>query len=576
MSTLDLSILIIYLVIAIGIGIYASRTANQSTSNFFLSGRGMPWWLLGMSMVATTFAADTPNLVTDIVRQNGIAGNWVWWAFCLTGMLTVFIYARLWQTSGVMTDIEFYELRYSGKKAEFLRGFRAVYLGLIFNVMVMATVTLAMIKIASILIPFDPTYIVMIGLGITLLYSLLGGLRGVLLTDFFQFLLAMTGSIGAAVYVLSLPEIGGLDALFSHPNVTSKLDLIPSIDSELFIMGFIIPLSIQWWASWYPGAEPGGGGYIVQRMLAAKSSGDAIGATLLFNIAHYALRPWPWMIVALASLIIYPTVADIQTAFPNVDVSLIGDDIAYPAMIKLLPSGLLGVVIASLVAAFMSTISTHLNWGASYLVNDVIKRFWKPTADEKTLVRWGQLSMLGLCILTIVISLYLETALKAFQFIVLMGAGTGLIFILRWFWWRINAITEIVAMGVSFIVAITLRQLDAFSPAIELVISVTITTIAWILTALNTEETDESVLQSFVEKIKPGGPGWRKFTTDSEEKWTIPQGIYAMIAGTIMVYSVIAAVGYGLMGAMTNMAIAILISAISTYIVTVNWKTLRQ
>lgn len=576
METLDFIIVVIYLLIAIGIGIYASKTAGQSTTNFFLSGRGMPWWLLGMSMVATTFAADTPNLVTDIVRQNGISGNWVWWAFCLTGMLTVFIYARLWQRSGVMTDIEFYELRYSGPIAEFLRGFRAIYLGLIFNVMVMATVTLAMIKIASILIPYDANTVVIIGLGITLVYSMLGGLRGVLLTDFFQFLLAMTGSIGAAIYVLNLPEVGGLDGLLTHANVTPKLDLIPPVNSELFIMGLIIPLSIQWWASWYPGAEPGGGGYIVQRMLAAKSSDDAVGATLLFNVAHYALRPWPWIIVALASLIIYPTIADLQAAFPAVDTDLIKDDIAYPAMVKLLPSGLLGVVIASLVAAFMSTISTHLNWGASYLVNDVIKRFWKPDASEKSLVIWGQISMLILCVLTVLISLVLENALDAFQFIVLMGAGTGLIFILRWFWWRINAQTELVAMVASFIIALTLRYGDWFNDAMNLVVSVTLTTVVWVVTAFKTTPTDESVLKQFVERIKPGGPGWKHFTDESGESWRVPQGIYAMLSGTVTVYGLIFVTGYALMGDIIYLSVAILISGISAYIVTVNWKSLRQ
>ena len=338
----------------------------------------MPWWLLGISMVATTFSADTPNLVADIVRGNGVAGNWVWWAFCLTGMLTVFVFAHLWKRSGVMTDLEFYELRYSGPPAKFLRGFRALYLGVIFNVLIMATVCLAAMKIGAVMLGIEPWKILLWSSIVIVIYSSFGGLKGILYTDFFQFFMAMVGTIFAAIWIVGLPEIGSLEKLFAHPSVAPKLEMIPDMTNwDTFITLLIIPLAVQWWSSYYPGAEPGGGGYVAQRMLAAKDEKNALVATLIFNVTHYALRPWPWIIIALASLVIFPSLADIQRSFPDVDPSLMGDDLAYSAMLTFLPKGLLGLVIASLAAAFMSTISTHLNWGASYLTHDFYKRFCK-------------------------------------------------------------------------------------------------------------------------------------------------------------------------------------------------------
>jgi Na+/proline symporter len=361
---IDYLIIGAFLLVILGIGLYTSRSASKNTSEFFLSGRSMPWWLLGFSMVATTFSTDTPNLVTDIVRDQGVAGNWVWWAFLLTGLLTVFVFARLWRKSGVDTDMGFYELRYSGKPAAFLHEFRAIYLGLIFNVLAMSGVTLAAIKIGQVMLGINPVTIVVVAGLVTVFFSALGGFKGVIYTDFILFIAAMGGSIGAAYFIVNQPDIGGLHALITHENVAPKLGMLPSFDNtEAVILLLIIPLAIQWWSSWYPGAEPGGGGYVAQRMLAAKNEAHAVGATFFFNIMHYAFRPWPWILVALASLIRYPDVAAIAEAFPAVEAGKLGNDLAYSAMLTQLPAGLLGLVLASLGAAYISTLSSHLNWG---------------------------------------------------------------------------------------------------------------------------------------------------------------------------------------------------------------------
>ena len=457
LSTLDWSILIVFFVILLSIGFFASKKAGKSVNEFFLSGRNMPWWLLGISMVATTFSADTPNLVTDIVRTNGVSGNWVWWAFLLTGMLTVFVYAKLWRRSEVLTDLEFYELRYGGKGAAFLRGFRAVYLGVFFNIMIMASVCLAGIKIGSVMLGLTPTQTLLIASSVTVLYSSLGGLKGVILTDFFQFTLAMIATFWAAAVIVNLPEVGGLGELISHPEILPKLDLIPDIsDRELFLVVFLLPIAVQWWSVWYPGAEPGGGGYVAQRMLSAKDENHAVWATLLFNFMHYAVRPWPWILIALASLIVFPNLDDLQLAFPEISKSIIGHDLAYPAMMTLLPSGLLGLLLASLAAAFMSTIASHLNWGSSYVVNDFYKRFFEPEASEKKLVLLGRITTVLLMLFSCLVALLLSNALQAFAILLQIGAGTGLLFILRWFWYRINIYSEISAMIISFLVGLNL------------------------------------------------------------------------------------------------------------------------
>ena len=517
-SNLDWTIIFFFFIIFIIIGLINLKKSGESSKEFFLSGRNMPWWLLGISMVATTFSADTPNLVTNIVREDGISGNWVWWAFLITGMMTVFFYAKLWRRSKVLTDLEFYELRYSGKAATFLRAFRAIYLGIFFNVMIMATVCLAGIKIGGILLGLSPFECVFYSSLITVIYSSLGGLRSVIVTDLIQFILAMIGSIWACVYVLNLNEIGGLNQLFSHVNVIDKINFLPDFnDKENLITIFIIPIAVQWWAVWYPGAEPGGGGYLAQRMLSAKDEKNAVYATLLFNVAHYALRPWPWIIIALSSLIIYPSLVDISSAFPNVDKSIIGNDIAYPAMLSLLPSGLLGLVLASLIAAYMSTISSHLNWGASYISIDFYKRFINLNASEKQVVFIGRISTILLMILAGFVALRLSDALDAFQILLQIGAGTGSIFLLRWFWWRVNAYSEITGMIISFLLAIYFQWFHQeitgqnLKPYIELLLSISITTVSWILVTLITKPTDNDKLLSFYNKIKPYGIGWKSF-----------------------------------------------------------------
>ncbi len=571
LTLLDWSFVIGFLLISLGIGIYTSRK-NKSASEFFAAGGKMPWWLLGVSMVATTFSTDTPNLVTDIVRQNGVSGNWAWWAFLLTGMLTVFVYARLWKKSGVITDVEFYELRYSGKAAKFLRGFRAIYLGLLFNVLIMASVTLAAIKIGGVLLGISPVQTVIIAGTITVVYSALGGLRGVLITDFLQFFLSIGGAIVAAVVALNHPKVDGLSNLLQHENVADKLNFLPSFDQpELFLMIFLIPLLVQWWSVWYPGAEPGGGGYIAQRMFAAKDEDNSIKAVLFFNVAHYALRPWPWIIVALCSLVVFPDLASFETAFPATS-GIISHDMGYPAMLTFIPAGLLGVVVTSLIAAYMSTISTHLNWGASYLVNDYYKRFVNRQSSEKQDVNAGRIFTVILMFISMVLALFLENALRTFEILLQIGAGTGLIYILRWFWWRVNAHSEIAAMVLSFLIAIYfgfLHEPLGFEKLLawqELVIGVGSTTFVWILVSYLSPETSEEVLKQFIRKVNPGGPGWNRIYSkmdavvnpSDEGKWKVPVGILCMIAACIGVYCFLFATGSFLYG---NYVTATILSA---------------
>ena len=546
LSTLDWTIVGAYITLSLIVGIWASKQAGTDTKSYFLAGRNMPWWLLGVSMVATTFSTDTPNLVTDLVRQNGVSGNWGWWAFLLTGMLTVFVYANLWRRSGVLTDIEFYELRYSGKPAAFLRGFRALYLGLVFNVLVMGAVSLAAVKFGEIVLGLPGWVTLTIACSITLAYSTLGGLKAVIITDFVQFILAMVGSIWGMFYIIGLPEIGGLSNLISHSNVVDKLSLIPDLSNpNAWVPVLLVPLAVQWWASYYPGAEPGGGGYIAQRMFSAKDEKNAVAATFFFNVAHYALRPWPWILIALASLVVFPELSDIQKAFPNLPADKLGHDVAYPAMLTLLPSGLLGLVAASLIAAFMSTMSTQLNLGASYLVNDFYHRFICPDASEKQLVRAGRLFTVISIILGGGLGLLLTSAGQAFTLLLMIGAGTGMIYILRWFWWRINAYTEIVAMISSIIIA---GYFNFGNSALEgwekIVIGALLTTIVWISATYFTPPDDEETLRNFVKKVNPGGPGWAKYSDGiSTEPWPVPHGILSMVLGCTAVYGFLLGVG---------------------------------
>ncbi len=597
-QTLDYIIIFGFFAIVLFIGIYVSKKSGKSSSEYFLSGRTMPWWLLGLSMVATTFSTDTPNLVTDLVRTNGVSGNWGWWCFLVTGMLTVFVYAKLWRKSNVKTDLEFYELRYGGKAASFLRKFRAVYLGVIFNVITMSAVTLAAIKIGGVMLGLEPWVTVVAAGLITVVFSALGGFKGVVYSDFLLFFVAMAGAIGAAYYLVNLPEVGGIQAIIENENVKDKMSILPDMsDTKAVITLLVIPLAVQWWSSWYPGGEPGGGGYIAQRMLAAKNENHAIGATFFFNIMHYALRPWPWILVALASLVVYPDIASIHEAFPNVAADKLGHDLAYSAMLTKLPSGLLGIVLASLVAAYMSTISTQLNWGSSYIVFDFYKQQINPNASEKQMVAVGRISTAVLMVLSAFLALAMQNAMGIFNLLLSFGAGTGLIFILRWFWWRINAWSEITAMFASGILAILLETTSLREALFgvesgllpewgELPFIMVVTTVIWLTATFVTQPETKEVLRSFYQKIQPGGPGWSKVVDEAEldnvqivesnEKWSVPSGITAMLLGVVLIYSIMFATGYWIYGE-TNLALILTgVSVLSGIFLIKAWNRIKD
>jgi SSS family solute:Na+ symporter len=598
LQTIDWVIVGIFFIIVLAIGWVASKTAGKSSSEFFLGGRGMPWWLLGISMVACTFSADTPNLVTGMVRENGVAKNWAWWAFLITGMVTVFIYAKLWRRSGVMTDLEYYEKRYSGKAASFLRGFRAIYLGLFFNVLIMGSVTLAAIKIGGVMLGLDPWVVVVGASTVVVIYAALGGIKGVIWADFFQYGIAMFGAVYAAIVALRQPEVGGLNNLLSSLADTGKLSLIPDFtDASVYIPLLIIPVAVQWWAVWYPGAEPGGGGYIAQRMLAAKNEKNAIGATLLFNFMHYAIRPWPWIIVALASIMIYPDLASIKAEFPTIADKYLKDDIAYPVMLSKLSPGWLGLVVASIIAAYMSTIGTHLNWGSSYVVNDFYKRFVKPDATETQMVAMGRITTVILMVLAGTVSLtFLDNATEAFNILLLSGAGSGAIYILRWFWWRINAWTEIVAMIVATVVGVILvvfvedatvanNVLDGFT--MKLLISISCTTVAWISTTFLTKPENKETLRTFYRLTLPGGPGWKRVVEDAEadgdminegnkgQPWEMPIQLLLVFIGCVVIYSSLFAIGNFLYGNTLTASIMLVVAALGTVFLFKSFGKLR-
>lgn len=595
-TNLDWLIIFLFFAISLGIGIYVSKSSGKSANEYFLSGRSMPWWLLGLSMVATTFSTDTPNLVTDIVRSNGVSGNWVWWAFLITGLLTVFVYAKLWRRSNVSTDLEFYELRYGGKPARFLRKFRAIYLGIVFNVITMSAVTLAAIKIGGIMLGLEPWQTVITAGLVTVTFSAIGGFKGVVYTDVILFFVAIGGAIGAAFYLVNLPEVGGIEALLSNENVSDKISILPDFsDTNALIALLIIPLAVQWWSSWYPGAEPGGGGYIAQRMFAAKNENHAIGATFFFNIMHYALRPWPWILVALASLVVFPDLDSIQQAFPNITEDKLGNDLAYPAMLTKLPTGLLGLVLASLISAYMSTISTQLNWGSSYIVYDFYQTQINPSASQKQLVAVGRISTVLLMVLSTLLALLLQNAMQLFNLLLVFGAGTGLIFILRWFWWRINAWSEITAMVASGLISLTLTipsikstlfGLEGIMPGwAEFPFVVAVTTILWLLITFITPSEDESVLRAFYKKTQPGGPGWAKIIDkaqkdgvellDDNKTWSVPAGIVAMLLGCSMIYSIMFCTGYFIYGNLRLAFPLLALAIVSGYLLIKIWGKIK-
>ena len=522
--------------------LFFGKRAGKSTSEFFASGRSVPWWLAGLSMVATTFSSDTPNWVTEQVRKFGVAGNWQWWAFVLTGVSTVFYFARLWRRSGVMTDLEFYELRYSGAAAGVVRGFRAVYLGLFFNCFIMGTVMLAACKIANILFGLPPWQTILICGVLNVIFATVAGLWGVLVIDMIQFFIKMTAVIAAAYFSLievarrtgaGTSALAGLHRLVdllgsrqvnftegSQPvmsaiNGTGQpiLNILPNFAmGDLALAIFILPIAVGWWANWYPGAEPGGGSYIAQRMLASKSEKDSLGGTLFFNLAHYVLRPWPWIITALCSIVVFPELKDIQAAFPSADPALIGHDSAFPAMLKFLPVGFIGLMVGGLIAANSSTILTHLNWGSSYLVHDFYRRFIRRDAAERHYVVIGRVCTALLYLAAGLLGLTLDSAQKAFQIIISIGAGTGLLYLLRWYWWRINAWCEVVAMISSFGISIAFFLLAKSGHGLPfaqtVLISVGFTTICWLVTAFVTPPTSADTLVAFYKKVHPAGPGW--------------------------------------------------------------------
>ncbi len=555
LTTLDWVIVLVSIGLSFAPAIYLMRRAGSSTTEFFTSGRAAPWWLIGGSMVATTFSTDTPNLVTNLVREHGVANNWVWWAFLLTGMSTVFFYARMWRRSGVLTDLEFYEIRYAGKPAAMVRGFRAIYLGLFFNIVIMATVNLAAAKIANVLLGWPMWQTLWVCAVINVSFASIAGLWGVLITDVFQFVIAMVASVSAAYFAVQQPQVGGLTGLFTKIP-PSTLQLLPDFsDWTLTLSVLILPLTISWWSVWYPGSEPGGGSYIAQRILASKSERDALGGTLFFNVAHYALRPWPWIIVALSSMLVFPQLSDIAKAFPYLEPSMIGHDMAYPAMLTFLPAGFLGLMVAGLLAAYVSTISTHLNWGTSYLVHDLYRRFVRADATETHYVWMGRLVTALLMLLAAGMTFLLESARSSFELLLSIGAGSGLLYLLRWYWWRINAWSEIAAMGVSFFVAVGFFVAGkvgyGVSANIVLLVTVGVTTLAWVSATLLTKPESDETLVRFYKLVRPAGPGW----TDISRKAgvgpspdSLPQQLLGWILGCAFVYATLFGAGSVLYG----------------------------
>ena len=557
LTTLDWVIIVVSVGIMFVPAILLARRAGKNTAEFFAAGRQAPWWLIGVSLVATTFSTDTPNLVTNIVREGGVAGNWIWWAFLLTGMATVFFYARLWRRSGVLTDLEFYEHRYSGKAASFVRGFRAVYLGLFFNCFIIASVNLAAAKIANVLFGIPEWETLAIAAIFPVIFASMSGLWGVMVTDMIQFCITITSAFAAAYYAVKLPQVGGLSGLWHHFSANPQwLSILPNFhDPKTALAIFIIPLTVQWWSVWYPGAEPGGGSYVAQRMLSAKTERDSVFGTLLFQAAHYALRPWPWIIVALASMIVFPTMSDIKHRFPYVQPHLLGDDIAYPAMLVFLPAGFAGFLVAGLFAAYRSTLETHLNWGTSYLIHDLYRRFLAPDRPERHYVLAGRVVTVLIMLVAIGLTFILTTAHETFNVLLSIGAGTGLVYLLRWFWWRINAWTEVSAMAASFVVSLVFFGLGkagkTIDPDVVLLWTVGITTATWLAVTYLTKPVDMATLVAFYDKIRPAGPGWapvRIHTTVGGSPDSLPLALAGWVLGLLSIYSALFGAGAYLYG----------------------------
>ncbi len=554
-SWMDAVAVIGFFVVVVGIALGCSRRAGSDAKDFFLSGRSMPWWLIGISMCAATTSTNSANLFTQFIREDGLAANWKWWAFLLTGLMTVFVYAKLWVRSGATTDVEFYELRYGGKAAAFLRGFRSIYLGVIFNTISTGLVLLGAIKIGQTMLGLDAWVILLVTAIASVIYSAIGGLRGAVYTDFFLFAIIMIGAFVALYYALALPEVGGFAQMMAHPAVQAKTDFFPSLDNvDLFVSVFAIPVAIQWWNVWYPGSEPGGGGYIVQRMLSAKSENHCVAGSVLYNVMNYALRPWPWYLVGFASLIVFPDLSSLQKAFPHIDPALVKGDMAYPAMLTFVPrNGWYGVTVAAMMGALFSTVAAHLNMGASYVANDWWKRFMRPNASEKELILVGRIAVVVLMVASSLLAPCLQSAGKAFNLVLQVGAGTGLIFLLRWFWMRINAWSEITAMAVSFAVALFLNLVYPLFGGPELkswhvlIIGMIVTTFAWVTVTFATRPTDAAIIARFRQMVRVDGSD-------------VGRGMLAMTVASLGVYALMFAVGSFIYGNLVRGVILTILS----------------
>ncbi len=567
-STLDWGLILGYFAFALLIGLYFSRRAGKNIGEYFVSGRSMPWWLAGTSMVATTFAADTPLAVNQFVYEHGIAGNWIWWCQVMNGMLTVFLFARLWRRVGVLTDIELAELRYGGRPAAFLRGFRAVYLGLIANCIVMGWVICAMITIVGLSLDVNKWTAVLICLAITVIYSGLSGLWGVIITDFFQFIIAMGGSIALAVFALrDAGWISGLREkmidMYGAEHAEAVFRFAPDLHSAWMpLLLFLVYIGVQWWASWYPGAEPGGGGYIAQRMFSARDEKHSLLATLWFNVAHYALRPWPWILVGMTALVLAPGLERPQEGYVLI-------------MLRCMPKGLLGLMLAAFAAAFMSTISTHLNWGSSYIINDFYRRFMRRDADERHYVLVSRLVTLALVIIAGTVGYLMESIKSGWELLLTIGAGTGLVLILRWYWWRVNAWSEISSMVAALAVSVGLRFshfAEKFFPdqptyAIEMIITVLATTAVWLIVTFLTRPEENKVLEKFFERARPAGPGWKSFRQRLGDQMKVTDNLLwnflDWIAGCALVYAALFGIGKIILGHYILGAVLLLIAALA-------------
>jgi Na+/proline symporter len=559
LTAVDWAVVAVYFVLSAVIGIWYSRRASQSSEEFFLSGRAIPWWLAGTSMVATTFAADTPLAVTGITVKNGIAGNWIWWSMVMSGMLTVVFYARLWRRAGVMTDAEFAEIRYSGGPAAFLRGFRACYLALAINSVIIGWVTAAMAKIVGLTLGVGK-WEATVGLFlVTGAYSTLSGLWGVLVTDFFQFILAMAGCVALAYFALG--AVGGMSGLLAalaakYPD-GAPLALVPAADSEWMpAITFFVYLAVNWWASWYPGAEPGGGGYVAQRIMSTRSERDALLAALWFNIAHYALRPWPWIIVALASMVLYPGLADPETGYVRV-------------MVDHLPPFWRGFLLAAFFAAYMSTISTQLNWGASYLVNDVYRRFWAPGRAERHYAAVGRVATVLMMVVSGIATMNIATVEGAWKFLLAIGAGTGLVYLLRWYWWRVNAWSEVSAMAAALVVSLALQVAglsadDARGFAWLLILTTAATTVVWLTVTWLTPPEPRDRLVAFYDRVHPGGPGWAAIVPTATAERVVSGGLVQWALGCAVVYLGLFGIGGLILGRPGRGAAALVVAVLLT------------